>query len=192
VRDGQGRKFSKSLGNGIDPIDMAQKFGADASRMALIVGNTPGTDTRLDENKIKGYKNFANKIWNISRFILENTQDADLNGTLVEADVALRDELNAIITDVTSDIDAYRAYMAAEKIYHYAWDRLAADILEDSKKVFAGDDESAKVSRRALLRALLRDVLALLHPFMPFVTEEIWQSLPETDGMLMVSPWPKA
>ncbi len=192
VNDANNKKMSKSKGNVINPLDLTSKFGTDALRMGLVVGNTPGTDLALREDKIKGYKNFANKLWNISRFILENTQDADLAASLVEADVALREELNAIIADVTTDIDAYRVYMAAEKIYHYAWDRLAADILEDSKKVFAGDDERAQASRRALLRALLRDVLALLHPFMPFVTEEIWQSLPETSGMLMVSPWPKA
>ena len=196
VNDANNKKMSKSKGNVINPLDLTSKLGTDALRMGLIVGNTPGMDLALREDKIKGYKNFANKLWNISRFVLENTQDADLNATLVEGDVALRDELNAIIADVTTDIDAYRAYMAAEKIYHYAWDRLAADILEDSKKVFAADADGtaspASASRKALLRSLLRDVLALLHPFMPFVTEEIWQSLPETDGMLMVSPWPSA
>jgi len=189
VRDSQGRKFSKSLGNGIDPIDVAGKFGADAARMALIVGNTPGTDTRLDENKIKGYKNFANKLWNITRFILENTQDA-APAAYTGDDAVLRGELDTLIADITKDMDEYRMHLAAEKLYHYVWDRLAAEILEDSKKVFAGDDDASKASRRSLLRSLLRDVLALLHPFMPFVTEEIWQSLPEKQGMLMVAPWP--
>lgn len=192
VRDGQGRKFSKSLGNGIDPMDVTQKFGADAARMALIVGNTPGTDTRLDENKIKGYKNFANKLWNITRFILENTAGADRSAPLTEADQAIMDERNAFVADVTADMDAFRIYLAAEKLYHFAWHRLADEILEGSKKVFADDDEAAKASRRALLRQLLEDVLALLHPFMPFVTEEIWDSLPDSRGMLMVSPWPRA
>ena len=189
VRDTQGRKFSKSLGNGIDPIDVAGKFGADAARMALIVGNTPGTDTRLDENKIKGYKNFANKLWNVTRFILENTEDA-VEAPYTDADALMRGELDTLIADITKDMDEYRMHLAAEKLYHYVWDRLAAEILEDSKKVFAGEDEAAKASRKALLCSLLRDVLALLHPFMPFVTEEIWQSLPEKHGMLMVAPWP--
>jgi valyl-tRNA synthetase len=189
VRDGKGRKFSKSLGNGIDPTDMAEKFGADASRMALIVGNTPGTDTRLDENKIKGYKNFANKVWNITRFVLENTQDmADV--VLNAADQEIRDELDALIADITADMDAYRLYLAAEKVYHYAWHRLADEVLEESKVVFAGSDEGAIASRKALLASLLVDVLKLLHPFMPFVTEEIWQSLTDSRGMLMVSAWP--
>jgi valyl-tRNA synthetase len=190
VRDGQGRKFSKSLGNGIDPIDMAQKFGADASRMALIVGNTPGTDTRLDENKIKGYKNFANKLWNITRFILENAGPEEV--TLSVADGEIRSELDALIADITADMDACRMYLAAEKIYHYVWHRLADEILEDSKKVFAGGDSDASASRKALLQSLLADVLKLLHPFMPFVTEEIWQSMAHSQGMLMVSAWPAA
>ncbi len=199
VRDAQGRKFSKSLGNGIDPIDVVEKFGADAARMALIVGNTPGTDTRLDENKIKGYKNFANKLWNITRFILENTTDeagapAAAGAPLTAGDQEMRSELDALTADITKDMDEYRIYLAAEKIYHYVWDRLAAEILEDSKKVFAAEEtkvnDAAKASRKALLRSLLRDVLKLLHSFMPFVTEEIWQSLPETQGMLMVAPWP--
>lgn len=189
VRDGKGQKFSKSLGNGIDPTDMAGKFGADASRMALIVGNTPGIDTRLDENKIKGYKNFANKVWNITRFVLENTKDAG-DSALTPADQELRSELDALIDDITADMDAYRMYLAAEKIYHYAWHRLADEILEESKKVFTRDDKAAQASRKALLCSVLADVLKLLHPFMPFVTEEIWQSMPDSQGMLMVSAWP--
>lgn len=192
VRDAQGRKFSKSLGNGIDPIDVAGKFGADAARMALIVGNTPGTDAKLDENRIKGYKNFANKLWNITRFILENTDGADLSAHLTDADQTLRTELDEVIADLTKDMNEFRIYLAAEKIYHYAWDRLAAEILEDSKKIFAAEDEAAKASRKAILHSLLRDVLKVLHPFMPFVTEEIWQSMPDSQGMLMVSPWPKS
>jgi valyl-tRNA synthetase len=190
VRDAQGRKFSKSLGNGIDPIDVAAKFGADAARMSLIVGNTPGTDLRLAEDKIKGYKNFANKLWNISRFIQESTQAADLSAPLSDEDAALLAELEALSLDVTADMEALRLHLAAEKLYHYAWHRLADEVLESSKKVFAEGAPEAQASRRALLRHQLRTVLALLHPFMPFVTEEIWQSLPETEGFLMVAPWP--
>ncbi|HWU24700.1 MAG TPA: class I tRNA ligase family protein, partial [Candidatus Paceibacterota bacterium] len=156
----------------------------------LVVGNTPGTDTKLDENRIKGYKNFANKLWNITRFILENTADADRSAPRTDTDQALRAELDGIIADLTKDMDEFRIYLGAEKIYHYAWDRLAAEILEDSKKIFASDDDAAKASRKATLHSLLRDVLKVIHPFMPFVTEEIWQSLPDSQGMLMVSPWP--
>jgi valyl-tRNA synthetase len=166
--------------------------------MALTVGNTPGTDTKLDENKIKGYKNFANKVWNISRFILENTSSQDLN--IQGDDMRLWSEFKTQVQEIGDDIENYRLYLAAEKIYHYIWHTLADDIIESSKLIFNGGLENVTVqdpalwisSRKALLRSILKDVLKLLHPFMPFVTEEIWQSLPETDGMLMVSPWPKA
>lgn len=190
IRDAQGRKFSKSLGNGIDPIDVASKFGADAVRMALLVGNTPGTDSRMSEDKIKGYKHFGNKLWNITRFILENTGESDPNAPLTDADQALRDELDQLAVEMTQDLDAFRLYLAAEKIYQYAWHRLADVILEDSKALFQSGDETIIASRRALLASLLRSVLVLAHPFMPFVTEEIWQNLEDTDGFLMVAPWP--
>jgi valyl-tRNA synthetase len=184
--------MSKSKGNVINPLDLTSKYGSDALRMGLIVGNTPGMDLALREDKIKGYKNFANKIWNISRFILENTDGVDMAAPLTSADQEMKSELAAVIADVTTDMDAYRMYLAAEKLYHYAWHRLADEILEDSKKVFSGSDENAIVSRKALLRVLHTDVLTVLHPFMPYVTEEIWQSLPGSQGMLMVSAWPAA
>ncbi|MDB5265736.1 MAG: valine--tRNA ligase [Parcubacteria group bacterium] len=190
IRDAKGQKFSKSLGNGIDPIVMIDKFGADASRMAIVVGNTPGMDTRLSDDKIKGYKHFANKLWNITRFILESTEGADLDAPLTEVDMALKTELADIAADVTKDMEAYRMYLAADKMYQYAWKELADRILEESKPILLGDDKEAAASRAATLRALLKDVLILLHPFMPFVTEEIWQSLPEHDGMLIVASWP--
>ena len=191
VRDAQGRKMSKSLGNNLDPVDIAAKFGADAARMALVVGNTPGTDTRISEDKVKGYKHFANKLWNIARFILENADDADAAVPLSEADVAHRAALDALTREVTADIDGYRVYLAAEKLYHYAWHELADNIIEESKPVLQGADAAAKASRRALLARLFDRTLRLLHPFMPFVTEEIWQSLPAKDAdYLMVARWP--
>ncbi len=192
VNDAQNKKMSKSKGNVINPLELTDKYGTDALRMALIVGNTPGTDLALREDKIKGYKNFANKLWNITRFILENTEDVDSGVPLTADDYAMRSELTALISDITKDMDAYRLYLAAEKIYHYIWDRLASEILEDSKKIFANESETEAIaSRKALLRSLLRDILTILHPFMPFITEEIWQSIPETQGMLLVSPWPQ-
>jgi len=190
VRDAQGRKMSKSLGNNMDPLDVAGKYGADAARMALIVGNTPGTDMRISEDKIKGYKNFANKLWNITRYILTETEGADRGDALTEGDAFVRAELDALAVDVTADIDGHRIYLAAEKLYHYAWHRLADELIEDSKKVFQGEDEAAKASRKALLRSLLEDVLKLLHPFMPFVTEEIWSSVAPGRDLLMVAAWP--
>jgi len=190
VRDAQGRKMSKSLGNNLDPLEITAKYGADAARMALIVGNTPGTDSRISEDKIKGYKNFANKLWNIARYILTETEGADRLATLNDTDSAIRAELDVLAVDVTTDINEHRMYLAAEKLYHFAWHRLADELIEESKTIFAGTDEEAKISRKALLISLFSDILKLLHPFMPFVTEEIWKSVRTTDSLLMVAKWP--
>ncbi len=192
VRDAQGRKMSKSLGNNMDPLDITAKYGADACRMALVVGNTPGTDMRISEDKIKGYKHFANKLWNIARFVLANGSAGRTTSNINEGDKKYLDALDALTIDITKDIEEYRVYMAAEKIYHYAWHELADKILEESKPILAGTDESAKQSRSVLLLSLLTRVLKLLHPFMPFVTEEIWQSMPTKDAVfLMVATWPE-
>jgi len=192
VRDAQGRKMSKSLGNNLDPLDITAKFGADAARMALVVGNTPGTDMRMSEDKIKGYKHFANKLWNIARFVLDNTQGASMTAPLSATDTDALSIHDALMTDVTTDIEEFRVYMAAEKLYHYAWHELADKILEESKPIFAGNDAAAKASRARLLLTLLDRTLRLLHPFMPFVTEEIWQSMPTKDAkFLMVAKWPQ-
>lgn len=192
VNDAKGKKMSKSKGNVINPLDLTATYGTDALRMSLIVGNTPGTDLAMSEAKVKGYKNFANKLWNISRFVLENTQDKAPGTVFTPADEALTNELKEIVADVTKDMEAYRVYLAAEKIYHYTWDRLAAEILEESKTIFADDDEKAKESRKTTLLALLETTITVLHPFMPFVTEEIYQSLPsKKNDFLMIATWPK-
>lgn len=191
VNDANNKKMSKSKGNVINPLELTEKYGTDALRMALVIGNTPGTDLALREDKIKGYKHFANKLWNISRFIFENTDGAELTATRTEADEKLVQELSDITEDVTRDYEEYRIYLAAEKLYHYAWDRLAAEILEDSKKVFAEGDESAIASRKATLLQLLETALTLLHPIIPFVTEEIYQSHPgKKSEYLMIADWP--
>lgn len=175
VNDAQGKKMSKSKGNVINPLTLTEKYGTDALRMTLIVGNTPGTDLSLREDKVKGYKNFANKVWNITRFILsEDHSGGDLKKDLVE-------EFDALATDVTTDMDSYRFYMAAEKIYHYVWHRLADELIEESK----GKAEEYN----ATLRYVLENSLKLLHPFMPFITEEIWQEL-DKDNLLIIEPWP--
>jgi valyl-tRNA synthetase len=195
VRDAQGRKVSKSLGNGIDPIDIANKFGIDALRMALVVGNAPGTDVKLSEDKIKGYKNFANKVWNITRFVLTNTEDFDLTNkpTLTEKDEKILSDLKQIVTDITADIDNYKFYIASEKIYHYIWHTFADIIIEESKTALSGSDKIAKESIQYTLYEILKTSLKILHPFMPFVTEEIWWSLPHTDKkMLLIENWPTA
>lgn len=192
VRDSKGRKFSKSMGNGIDPLEMIEKYGADALRMGLLVGTAIGNDIKFDESKVKGYKHFANKLWNIARFVLEQTEGADLSAPLTETDATLRSSFNEIIADVTRDMEEHRLYLASEKLYHYAWHELADKILEESKPILLGEDTAAVASRKALLVSLFTDTITLLHPFMPFVTEEIWQSLPHTEGMLIVASWPNS
>jgi len=201
VRDAQGRKMSKSLGNNLDPLDISMKFGADATRMALVVGNTPGTDMRISEDKVKGYKHFANKLWNIARFVLANANEQKIDSKTWPSgperyqfsarEHELLEECDVLTKEITADIEEYRIYLAAEKIYHYIWHELADKIIEESKPIFASNDDAAKNSRAILLLLLLIRILKLLHPFMPFITEEIWQSLPQKDAeYLMVAPWP--
>lgn len=195
VRDGQGRKMSKSLGNNTDPVDMADKYGADASRISLIIGNTPGNDMKLAEDKIKAYKHFANKLWNISRFILSNTENVTYDANFsnyTTTDQTLIEEKNNLITETTTDMEEYRFHLAAEKIYQYTWHRLADEILEESKDILNGEKEADKISRAQFLQNTLKDILVILHPFMPFITEEIWSFLPEQDkDLLIVKSWPK-
>lgn len=191
VRDTQGRKFSKSLGNGIDPLDVADKYGSDAGRMALILGTAPGTDMKLSEDKIKGQKLFANKIWNITRFILSNIEDMDVNTSYTNRDQELLEQWKTELAKITKDIEEYSLHTASEAIYHYIWDTLASSILEESKPLLISEDVEEKQSRQKLLYTLLTESIAVLHPFMPFVTETIWQMLPYKDKeLLMISKWP--
>ncbi|MEX0917850.1 MAG: valine--tRNA ligase [Candidatus Paceibacterota bacterium] len=194
VRDEKGKKMSKSLGNIIDPLDMIGKYGADATRLSLIVGAAPGHDMPLSEDKIKGYKHFANKLWNITRFVLSNTEtQSDTTPKLSTRDEEILATLRQVTTDVTDDIEGFRLYLAAEKAYHYVWHELADKILEESKEVLNGSDTDARSARQAVLLECLTTSLKLLHPFMPFVTEAIWQELPKEmkdRDMLMVAHWP--
>ncbi len=195
VRDEKGKKMSKSLGNIIDPLEMIEKYGTDATRLSLVIGAAPGNDMPLSEQRIKGYKNFANKIWNISRFVLTHTIEADLTATptLSERDEAILAGLKAAVAEVSSEIDKFNLYLAGEKAYHYVWHEFADVILEESKVILAGDDENAKVARQQVLVECLTTSLKLLHPFMPFVTEAVWMELPagmKDHEMLMVAKWP--
>ena len=174
VLDAKGQKMSKSKGNVINPLDLTSKYGTDALRMALVVGNTPGTSLALAEDRIKGYKNFANKIWNIARFVLsKHLVDLETgfpnqgfpSGNPVSS---LKEEFDVLAKDVTEDMENYRFYIAAEKIYAYVWHRFADEILEESKK---------NPELLSTIYYILENSLKLLHPFMPFITEEIWQHL---------------
>jgi len=193
VNDAQGKKMSKSKGNVVNPIEIASKYGMDALRMGLVIGNPPGSDSALAENKIKGYKNFANKVWNISRFILESTEGINFDGNFsafTPADQSLKQELADLLVDITSDMDNYRFHLAAEKLYHYTWHRLADEIIEDSKNILKGEDVVAKNSRAQFLHFALRQVLKSLHPFMPFLTEELWGIINPGGSLLIIEPWP--
>jgi valyl-tRNA synthetase len=174
VRDAKGQKMSKSLGNALDPLEIAQKYGADAGRMALIFGTAPGTDSKISEDKIKGQKHFANKIWNITRFVMSQPNTGELRQDL-------KNEFDALALSITRDLDAFRLHTAAETLYNYIWTRFADEILEASKK---------EEGYGATLHYILEGSLKLLHPFMPFVTETLWETLGH-DTLLMVSPWPR-
>ena len=191
VRDGQGKKMSKSLGNIIDPVEMIEKYGADALRMALIAGTGPGNDSKLSEDKIRGYKHFANKVWNATRFVLEKTNDLENIVTvddLSENHKQYYKEWQERKADVTKDIEEFRLGMAAEKIYNYFWHTFADVIIEETKKEIM--ENKNKESAQSVLLHILREQLIVLHPFTPFVTEEVWKHIKkEEDGLLMVATW---
>ncbi len=195
VNDAKGKKMSKSKGNVINPLDTTEQFGTDALRMALVVANPPGSDTSLSEPKIKGYKNFANKIWNITRFVLSNTDNLTLDEKNITTpdDTKLIEELNTLTKDITTDLNEHRYHLASEKIYHYAWHRFADEILEESKDILNNENStSEKLSRQHTLLFILKRIITILHPFMPFITEEIWQHIPATKSdLLMIEEWPK-
>ncbi|USN94878.1 MAG: valine--tRNA ligase [Candidatus Nomurabacteria bacterium] len=183
VRDKQGRKMSKSLGNTLDPVDVIKDYGADALRMGLIVGIGPGGDNNLSEEKIKAYKKFGNKIWNATRFVLENTSDFDTSITpkLDPSHQEYIDEWQKLLEEITKEMTEYKLYLVGEKLYHFFWHRFADIIIEECKKDM---NDSAKYT----LLYLLKEQIKALHPFMPFVTEEIW-SLLGHDSPLMVEKW---
>ncbi|HEY4505923.1 MAG TPA: valine--tRNA ligase [Candidatus Paceibacterota bacterium] len=205
VRDKSGQKFSKSLNNGIDPVDVINEYGADALRMSLIVGVGPGNDINFDLQKVKAYKLFANKLWNIARFVTENSKGQTLAGseglalkagrTLNSEDQKLLDEFNSLVKEVTTEMDEYKFYLVGEKLYHYVWHTFADKIIEESKQIFSVGDQVANNSRARLLRHILENSLKLLHPFMPFVTEEIWSIVHnqnyEKEKMLIIESWPE-
>ena len=193
VNDEKGEKMSKSKGNVVNPIDLIDTFGSDALRIALVVGNTPGMDLALSRDRIKGYKNFANKLWNITRFVMSSITNREFKkSNLNENDQKILDIFDTEIKDITIDMENFRFYMASEKIYHYIWDIFASIIIEDSKPILLSSDEDLKTSRQTLLIEILEKSIKILHPFMPFVTEEIWSILPiENKKLLMVEKWPE-
>lgn len=193
VRDERRQKMSKSKGNALDPLELSGTYGTDALRMALIVGNTPGADMALSEDKIRGYKNFANKIWNASRFVLGNIEHTDLSEEpkLAPKDAETLAELYRVAKEITNDMEQFRFYLAAEKIYHYVWHTFADIIIEETKQRLRSENAQETESARRMLYEMLVLQLKLLHPFMPFVTEAVWEQMPQKNKtLLMIEPWP--
>ena len=193
VRDSQGRKMSKSLGNGIDPLEMAEKYGADALRFNLITGNSPGNDMRFYVEKCEAMRNFCNKIWNASRFVMMNltVEDNRLPETLETEDKWILSKLNQVTKEVCDNMDSFELGVAAGKIYDFIWDSYCDWYIELTKPRLNGDDENAKENAQRVLLYVLTEILKLLHPFMPFITEEIWQALPHEGEALMIAEYPK-
>ena len=195
IRDPQGRKMSKSLGNGVDPIDVGNEYGADALRFTLITGNSPGNDMRYDEKRILASRNFANKLWNASRFVLMNIEEGDdLNFTgenLELEDKWILKRLNDVVVEVSKNLDKYEIGLAADRIEDFIWNEYCDWYIEFAKIRLYGEDEDAKANVKKVLLYVLRKMLALLHPFMPFITEEIFAALPDTKDLLIVEEWPE-
>ncbi len=192
VRDSQGRKMSKSLGNGIDPLEMAEKYGADALRFNLITGNSPGNDMRFYVEKCEAMRNFCNKIWNASRFVMMNltVEDNHLPEKLETEDKWILSKLDRVIKEVCDNMDSFELGVAAGKIYDFIWDDYCDWYIELTKPRLNGGDETAKEGAQRVLLYVLVEILKLLHPFMPFITEEIWQALPHEGDALMMQSYP--
>ncbi len=195
VRDPQGRKMSKSLGNGVDPLEVIAEYGADALRFSLAIGNSPGNDMRYIPERVESSRNFANKIWNAARFILMNLESDEIIPLDISA-LALEDKwilskYNKLISEVTDNLDKYELGIAVQKLYDFIWDIFCDWYIEICKSRLNGDDEAAKNTARSVLVYVFTGTLALLHPFMPFITEEIWQSMPHSGDALMVAAWPE-
>ena len=192
VLDKNGKKMSKSKGNVISPVDVADEYGIDALRMALIVGTPIASDTALSLEKINAYKKFANKIWNITRFVKQNTFQYEYTKDTIYTtnEINLLNEQKIIFKEITKDIEEYRFHLAAEKIYDYAWHSFADKIIEESKIIFNQGTNEEKISCARFLNESVLNIIRVLHPFMPFITEEIWQIINEKDTLpLIVSPW---
>ncbi len=192
VRDKQNRKLSKSLGNAIDPLDMIEKYGTDALRMALMVGVAPGQDVKFDEDKVRAYKKFGNKLWNIARFIYTNTENFDYENfdtsLLGDYQKEKLSELEKFKSEITKEFSEYKLYLVTEKLYHYVWHELADKIIEEVKDSVSADEKNP--ANQYLLLKILEETLKMLHPLMPFITEEIWKDFPKKNkDLLMVENW---
>ncbi len=196
VRDSQGRKMSKSLGNGIDPLEVIDKFGADALRFTLATGNAPGNDMRFHYERVESSRNFANKVWNAARFILmyatsKNVDDYNIDiSTLADEDKWILHKFNALVKDVTDNLDKFEIGLALQKVYDFIYDSFCDWYIELVKpRLYEGGDTAKKAL--SVLVSVFSQTLKMLHPFMPFITEEIWQSMPTKDESIMISRFPR-
>ena len=194
VRDAQGRKMSKSLGNGIDPLIVIDEYGADALRFTLATGNSPGNDMRFSDEKVGASRNFANKLWNAARFILMNLGENE-KAPHIPDELALEDKwilslFNKLTKEVTDNLDKFELGIAVQKLYDFIWDVFCDWYIEISKIRLNSGDEKAAQTARDMLVYIMSNTLKLLHPFMPFITEEIWQTLPHEGESIMISAWP--
>jgi valyl-tRNA synthetase len=192
VRDDQGRKMSKSLGNGIDPVEIIDAYGADALRFTMVTGNAPGSDMRFYHERCEAMRNFGNKLWNAARFVLMNlhVDTWELPEELAMEDKWILSKFNRLVPDVTENIENYEVGVAAQKLYDFLWDDVCDWYIELVKPRLQGGDAARRSSAEQVLVAVLTGALKLLHPFMPFITEEIWQALPHEGPALMVAEWP--
>ena len=194
VRDNQGRKMSKSLGNGIDPLEVIDNYGADALRFTLITGISPGNDSRYSDERVQASRNFANKIWNASRFILMNIEDKDVPDALPKMlsmeDKWILDAFNKLAREINDNLEKFEFGIAAQKLHDFLWDQFCDWYIEIAKIRLNGSDEAAAQQVRQVLVWVMSRTLALLHPFMPYITEEIWQTLPHTGEALVTAPYP--
>lgn len=195
VRDAQGRKMSKSLGNGIDPLEVIEKYGADALRFTLVTGISPGNDTRFHMEKVEANRNFANKIWNAARFVIMNL-DIDTSFKPDESKFTFTERwilsrLDTLISEVTENLEKFEIGIAAQKLYDFIWDEFCDWYIEMSKPILYNKEAENNKEVQYVLLTVLTNVLKLLHPFMPFVTEEIYLNLPHVEESLVIATWPK-
>ncbi len=196
VRDSQGRKMSKSLGNGIDPLEVIDKYGADALRFTLITGNAPGNDMRFYWERVEASRNFANKVWNASRFIQMNLPEENIDlskkpENLTDADKWILSKVNTLAKDVTENLDKFELGIAADKIYNFIWEEFCDWYIEMVKPRLYNDSDDTKQAALWTLKKVLIDSLKLLHPYMPFVTEEIFCTIQDEEESIMISAWPE-
>ena len=196
VRDDQGRKMSKSLGNGIDPLEVIDKYGADALRYTLITGNAPGNDMRFYWSRVEASRNFANKVWNASRFIMMNDPDNKIKATderpanLTDADKWILSKMNGLIKEVTDNMEKYELGIAVAKLNDFIWEEFCDWYIEMVKPRLYNDADETKTAAIWTLKTVLIDALKLLHPYMPFITEEIFCNIQDEEESIMISSWP--